>query len=45
MGSLIFQFAVVVLIIIGLLNERYIIAWERRQAQKIKRFILRRLTK
>lgn len=33
-----FEFAAVVLIIIGLLNEKYIIAWERRQARKIKRF-------
>lgn len=38
MGALIFQFAVVILVIIGLLNEQYIIAWERRQARKIKRF-------
>lgn len=38
MGALIFQFAVVILVIIGLLNEQYIVAWERRQARKIKRF-------
>lgn len=38
MGVLAFQFLGVVLIIVGLLNERYIIAWERRQARKIKRF-------
>jgi hypothetical protein len=45
MGVLVFQFLGVILIIIGLLNEHYIIAWERRQARKIKRFILRRLAK
>lgn len=38
MGALIFQFAVVILVIVGLLNEQYIVAWERRQARKIKRF-------
>jgi hypothetical protein len=38
MGVLAFQFLGVVLIIIGLLNEHYIIAWERRQVRKIKRF-------
>lgn len=35
----VFEFAAIVLIIIGLLNERYIIVWERRQARKIKNFI------
>ncbi len=35
----VFEFLAVILIIIGLLNEHYIIAWERRQARKIKRFL------